>query len=266
MRSLLYKFCVNNNFNLSTAYGVENECQNIPFSCHSGQKLFFLYGHDREPFIKRSSSSSSLKITMLRDPLSWLTSRIQHEMRKNKKLQLQQQSSSAVSWTNAIIQFGPKYFNFFDDSTRDLALKVFHRLVKSSSLSSLSGPAIVSPLSMDSSYITLLTRIENLFQQEIFILQNSYYSESLDLLSKLFDSNFLNQTSSASFPSSTSQPRLNEAFESQETSSMGSLSDIKRLNILLELHNQIYYLSLKEFLRQRGNLIKPSRVLDETSP
>jgi hypothetical protein len=240
MRSLLYKFCEKNHFNLTTAYGLENECQNIPFSCHSGQTLFFIYGHDREPFLQKSSTqsttSSSLKITMLRDPLSWLTSRIQHEMRKNKKLQQQQQSP--VSWTNAVIQFGPKYFNFFDDSTRDLALKVFHRLVKS-------GSSTISPLSTDSSYTKLLVKIETLFQQEIFVLQNSYYSESLDLLSKLFETNFVNQTS----PS-----RLNEAFESQETSSMGSLSDIKRLNILLELHNQIYYLSLKEFLRQRDQI------------
>jgi hypothetical protein len=125
-------------------------------------------------------------------------------------------------------------------------MKIFHRLVKASSSTSLQ----ISPLPIDSSYSLLISEIKSLFQREIFVLQNSYFSESVEMLSKIFSSNF-----SGSNPTPPSQLRLNEAFESQEKSSMGTLSDIKKLNILLELHNQIYHLSLKEFIRQRDQIL-----------
>jgi hypothetical protein len=247
MRSYLFKFCNENSYNLTTSYGIMNECETIPYSCHHGNKLYFIYGHDREPFIAPTSPKvKRLKIMMLRDPLSWLTSRIQHEMRKNKNL------NKPMSFLNAIIQFGPKYFNFLDDSARQSAMKIFHRLVKASSSSSSSLQ--ISPLPIDSSYSLLLSQVESLFQQEIFVLQNSYYSESLEMLSKIFNSSFL-MVSNDSNPTPPSQLRLNEAFESQESYSMGTLSDIKKLNILLELHNQIYHLSLKEFIRQRDQIL-----------
>lgn len=252
MRSLLYQFCQDNSYNLTTSYGLSDECNTLPFSCHIGNQLYFLYGHDRTPFIQPnpnvdSSSESSrtgigakttLKITMLRDPLSWLTSRIQHEMRKNKQF-----TKQTMSFENAIIQFGPKYFNFLDDYTRQLCLKIFNRLIKSFSSSN-----SISSLPIDNIYSILLHRLQIIFQQDIFVLQNSYYPESLELLSKLFNNTFGNNTRTSS------QPYLNEAFDYQDQSSMGTLGDLKRLNILLELHNHIYYISLQEFIRQRDNM------------
>lgn len=248
MRSYLYQFCLDNSYNLTSSYGVRDECDMIPYSCHHGDQLYFIYGHDRKPFLD-PTIPKKLKIMMLRDPLSWLTSRIQHEMRKNKNIK------EPMSFLNGIIQFGPRYFNFLEEPTRLLAMQIFHRLIKASSSSSSSSTSTlqISPLPIDSSYSLLLSQVESLFQQEIFILQNSYYSESVEMLSKIFNKSFMTRTELNT--TSPSQLRLNEAFTSQENHSMGTLSDIKKLNILLELHNQIYYLSLKEFIRQRDHLL-----------
>jgi hypothetical protein len=237
MRSHLHNFCVTNSYNMVSSYETESPCQRIPYSCNNGSKLYFHYGHDRAQFFSKSSTSSStkksLKIVMLREPLSWLTSRLQHNMRGK--------GGSPMSLQEAMTLFGMEYFGFFDDSIGDLIQKRFHQIVNSSSTS----PSSSFP-SPSSSYSQTLDRIDSYFQKEVFILQYSYYSKSMNSLSKIFSNTFV--------PSSSSALHLNPAYGAQQGHSMGTLAEVKLFNTLLELHNQVYYLSLREFYRQSEQL------------
>lgn len=256
MRSLLYKLCQEKNYNLTTSYGLKNECQTIPFSCNKGKNLYFIYGHDRDIFI--NNKPQTLKITMLRDPLSWLISRIQHEMRKNKNI------NSQLTFSEAIINFGTKYFNFLNDNLRIHVIRMFNRLVKLTSTDS-SYSLLNSKLTKNSfnlSYTLLLNEIESQFQNEIFVLQNSYYPESLQMLSLIFNASFISggdgknqKLDSIATTNKDEVVHLNEAEKKQDQSSMGTLADLKKLNMLLEIHNEIYYISLREFKRQQEYLL-----------
>jgi hypothetical protein len=144
-----------------------------------------------------------------------------------------------LSFEKAFAMFGMEYFRFFDDPIRNVILQRFEQIVNTSSPSR--SPS--SPSTTDLSPQTL-DRIDSYFRQEIFVLQHGYYSESLNSLSKIFGRPFVKSSSL----------HLNPVYPAQQRHSMGTLEEVKKLNTMLELHNQVYYLSLREFYRQREQL------------
>ena len=236
MRSLIYRVSQLEGYNLSSAYGLSDECTKIPFACLSGTRAFITYGHVRDPFT--ATSQKKLRIMMIRDPLSWLFSRIQHEIRKTK--------SSSLTATSAIVQFGPKYFNFLPDDLRSEVMQWFNRLVKPAAIKS---TVKVSPPS------GLLNRVETELRDSIFVLSTEHYQESLGLLSFAFDSKHFQPTDTGG-DNSKNFPMINEAFDWQQSASAATYAEMKQLSRLLEAHNAIHQLALREFFRQQEELSK----------
>ena len=227
MRSLLHQVAVAQNYNMTTAYGLKDECTNLPFSCNIGTKPFISYGHLREPYIL--SDQRLLRIMMIREPHSWLVSRMQHETRK--------QNGESLGLTAALIKFGPRYFNFLPDDSRERAMRWFNHLVRSDKNS--------AAISIEGTW-ELLQSIELDFRSRTFVLTMEYYADSLRLLAAAFDSpRFLPSSNGVSLP------KVNEAFTWQASEPAGSLEELKQLSRLLEVHNAIYNLALREFFRQR---------------
>lgn len=133
MRSILHRVCQINRFNMTTAYGLSDECLNLPFACHSGNDHYFVYGHVRDYFV---SENPALRIMMIRNPLAWLISRIQHEKRKSG-------NQIGLNLASAAVNFGGKYLNFLPDDLRTDALKWFNRRIKSSTSPISTGLVIV---------------------------------------------------------------------------------------------------------------------------
>lgn len=226
MRSLLYKVSKLEGYNLTTVYGIPNECEMIPFSCHVGKAPYISYGHERDPFTK--SKGDTLRIMMIRDPLSWLISRMQHEVRKMK--------TSDLKMSAALIQFGPRYFNFLGDEIRVEVMRWFNFLVKPP------GKGLTTPLD----YYRLLEAIGQEFRERTLILTTEHYEQSLALLARVFDTPHFQPPRTQE----QSLPRINEAFEWQQEGKMASAEELKQLSHLLEAHMAVYHLALQEFHRQ----------------
>jgi hypothetical protein len=231
MRSLLHKVSKLEGFNLTTVYGLADECEKIPFSCNVGKAPFISYGHEREPFMKYDSRT--LRIMMIRDPLSWLISRMQHEVRKTK--------SSDLKMSAAMIQFGPRYFNFLGDQSRAEVMRWFNLLAK--------PPAKAPSLPID--YVSLLDSIDQEFREHTFVLTTEHFERSLAMLAQVFDSPHFQPPR----PQDQSLPRINEAFEWQQEGGVASAEELKLVSRLLEAHMAIYQLALNEFFRQSATLI-----------
>jgi hypothetical protein len=267
---------------MTTAYGLSDECLNLPFACHSGNDHYFVYGHVRDYFV---SENPALRIMMIRNPLAWLISRIQHEKRKSG-------NQIGLNLASAAVNFGGKYLNFLPDDLRTDALKWFNRRIKSST----------SPIStgFDSSILlfdSILQRVELYFQTKVLVLDAAHYSESLLLLAHVFNTSSFLEPSPPPLPPSPIDPqggrglvdssssippasnamskknnrqnahksliasgnigttRLNEANPQQEGEVAGSYSEVKDITSIYELHDAIYNLALKEFFRQLRGVI-----------
>jgi len=157
MRFLLHSFCRNTHLNMTSYYGLPDECNETPFACTAGSQVYFTYGHVRDHFVSyavqaapasvsfppsplpgTSPSDRTLYVFMVREPMSWLLSRHQHSIRKMQvnlktmtKRQRQKHLQQLPSLVDTAVQFGAKYFNFLPDAERDAAVAWFQRAVDS---------------------------------------------------------------------------------------------------------------------------------------
>jgi len=237
MRSLLYRVCVREDFNLTAAYGLTDECS-VPFSCHKGRGVRITYGHLRDGYVS-PPSNRVLRVIMLREPVGWLASRAQHETRKTGR--------SGGSLAAQAVAHGGKYFNFLRDDLRLQAMRWFNRLIKS-----------VDDGSAARDMVDFLDTVERHFKEETLVLLTERFEDSLLLLTEAFGTSFYSEEY-VQHQGRKGVQRLNGAFDSQENASAGSLSELKRAAILLEVHSAIYSLALREFFRQRQKMLTSLR-------
>lgn len=259
---------------MTTYYGVHDECNVIPHSCVKGSGSYFSYGHDRSTFLE--DSSSTLHIIMLRDPLSWILSRIQHEIRKSNNDKIK------IELLSAIATFGSRYFNFMNDQNLKLANSLFKNLIQSqSSEGSMSIPLQDGFNKQILSQLHLIESIENNFQSNILVLITEYYHESIILLDYIFNTtvfsfNAIQEkelkeshslqpiSASGATPHSFTSPtiavkrvkKLNEAFDWQGKLSAGTFEDTKLSTKMLQIQYNVYETALREFMVQYHGMEK----------
>jgi hypothetical protein len=268
MRQVIHRYCVNQGYNMTTNYGVTNECEVIPFSCVNGNNMYFLYGHYREDFIK--TSHDSLHIIMLRDPLSWILSRIQHEIRKSVKNN--KDKSLMVNKTfeihASIASFGGKYFNFLDQMNYDLSSLLFKLTLQTSVGADNQNKAldmkIIKPylsnedLSTSSTHkynllelqTILSSHIEYLFAKNTVVLLTEYYTESMQILDNIFQTKHFTSFQNGQLN------KLNEAFEWQGKAIAGTYDELKIVPKLLQIQYVIYDAAMREFRNQYRDLLR----------
>lgn len=250
MRKLVHKFCKVKGFNMSSVYGTErkNDLEN-----NEGTKPYFTYGHN-SLFTSYDTSTlpfngieyrrnDILYIFMIRSPLPWMISRHQHYLRKVES------NSRTPNFMESLISFGQEYFRFLDPRHRTLVDSWFEKLIKRELLESeRRSVSRVEPdlddLNRSDSPVGIVATLDNLLfdrrKQNVVVLIQEYYKESLEILDHVFGTNHF---------SSSSRYRYNTVRESQDKdSALGSVADVEAAMRLLEMHQALYYLCMQHFI------------------
>ena len=257
MRRMVYHFARNSGYNMTTIYGLNNECQSVPFSCNIGEKVNIIYGHRNEniPFFQ----NNTLHVVMIREPLSWLLSRIQHDHRKrgnnnyprkiNNEMMINKSNfndhiASSEGIIHRLQKFSPKYLMYARSRVRVKLEKWFQEL-HGHYFRDDNHPR---PYNFNANKIaTTLKDLENDFrQQKLLVLITEHYSKSLQLLGYVFNSSLFNGYSNDAKNNYIS----NAASSKQNTQSVGTYQELKQLNYLLSPHLALYHAAFREFIRQ----------------
>lgn len=223
LRQILHDVCVNEGFNMTTLYGLPNEHTSLPNCCAIGHNVNFLYGHAIPPL---DFSDNTLRIIMLRDPLSWIISRYQYHSKSIP-------NSAIRSLPDAIIQWGSIYFKYFDVETTKVLNGWFDR---QKTLISGADAASVMMIAHRAQ-----SRIDNIFEHSMVVLINEYFQESLEYLNFLYDTTH--------FTSSLKESR-NTATSQDLATPIGTAHEIKTAMQLLQPHYAVYNTAMKYFMER----------------
>eukprot|EP01041_Mallomonas_annulata_P007826 gene7826-16002_t len=263
IRKRLHEMCQREGFNLTTNYGgLRDECSVIPFSCNKGKDVYIVYGHKQEN--AEFSSGNELNILMLREPLSWLLSRIQHGNRKTQKLKTndKKDNGNTVSIVSAMHTYSGKYLMYTDTITKTLLMRWYEEARRDvmgnrSGLSSSTSSTTTLDSSSSSSssgsamrrHLEVTRRLQTLMRGNTLVLVMEHFEQSLRLLAHAFDSLSMLPVTNTNTASSTGD-RQNQAMDWQEKVSVGSYSELKAVSRLLAPHQTLYQAAYDEFLRE----------------
>jgi hypothetical protein len=236
MRKLLYDVAKISDYNLSSSYGLRNNCE-IPNSCVEGERLFITYGHALDG---EKLNGRRIGVSMLREPMDWLISRYKFELKMNRN------NLAPASLVEAAIEFGPRYFAFFDAPTRVALNGAFSRLVRTQH-----GEDAQLRLSPDvkRDIDDIVIKTKSLWESSVIILIYSEYDASIYLMAELLG----NPVFKSIYDKKYKGIRINSAADTPVLRAIGlnqSSLDYLGAKSLLQLHYVLYQLAVSEFHRE----------------
>lgn len=176
MRKLLFDVSRLSDYNLTSSYGLRNNC-GIPSSCVVGSKLYITYGHDLHALINGRLPENTVGITMLREPLDWLVSRLRYEIRSKGE------EHAPRTLTDAAVSFGARYFAFAEDPIKKSLTNAFSKLT-------VLGTANNSTSKYNQLMQFIQRELDNILElwnsQEIVLIYSNY-DQSVAYISALLD-------------------------------------------------------------------------------
>ena len=228
MRKLLYEASISSGYNLSSSYGLDDNCV-LPNSCVRGDQLFLVFGHaiDVDKVVR---SQSDILISTFREPLSWILSRWKHAYKFNNEKN---------SLLQAAKDYGSKYFNFADTETKNALTIIYKKLTSGHTLGDI----------MKGDIDSAIRRVRRLFQLKCIVLIYDFLGKSVEHVSLVVGNKILYGLFSGKYKHVYINKGPQDRYVSE---AMRGISDdtTRRVRDMMSLHYMIYQEALSEFERQ----------------
>ena len=176
---------------------------------------------------------------MLREPMDWLISRYKYALKMNRDIHV------PVSLTDAAMEYGSRYFTFFDMYTRLALQRAFEHL----SALRRNGSTQQTFLNFEKDLERVFVKTKALWESSVVILIYSEYDSSVYLMSELLGNPALRSVYEQKYKGI----RINAAADSPRLRTIGanqSSPDYLGAKYVLRLHYILYELAVSEFQRE----------------